>query len=71
MRSFSQTLNVKGPPGIDLPGIDSVEIARGFGCKALLVDKAASLQPALTEAWRTDGPVLIDVPVDAAVPKLY
>ncbi len=37
MRSFSQTLNVKGPPGIDLPGIDSVQIAKGFGCAALRV----------------------------------
>ena len=35
MRSFSQTLKVKAPPGIDLPGIDSVQIAKGFGCAAL------------------------------------
>lgn len=71
MRSFSQTLNVKGPPGIDLPGIDSVQIAAGLGCKALRVSKAASLEAALTEVWRADGPVLVDVPVDHAVAKLY
>jgi benzoylformate decarboxylase len=71
MRSFSQTLNVKGPPGIDLPGIDSAQIAQGFGCKALRVDKAAALEAALGDAWRSDGPVLIDVPVDQAVTKLY
>jgi benzoylformate decarboxylase len=71
MRSFSQTLNVKGPPGIDLPGLDSVQIAAGFGCTSFRVEKAAELQKALTNAWRTDGPVLIDVPVDQAVVKLY
>ena len=71
MRSFSQTLNVKAPPGIDLPGIDSVQIAAGFGCKALRVSKAASLEAALTEAWRADGPALVDVPVDHAVARLY
>jgi benzoylformate decarboxylase len=71
MRSFSQTLNVKGPPGIDLPGIDPVQIAAGFGCASLRVDKAAALEKALTEAWRAEGPVLIDVPVDQAVVKLY
>jgi benzoylformate decarboxylase len=71
MRSFSQTLNVKGPPGIDLPGIDSVKIAAGFGCKALRVSSAAPLHAALADAWRADGPVLIDVPVDPAVTKLY
>lgn len=71
MRAFSQTLNVKGPPGIDLPGIDSAQIAAGFGCRALRVDKAASLEAALADAWRSDGPVLIDVQVDPAVPRLY
>ena len=71
MRSFSQTLNVKAPPGIDLPGIDAVQIAKGFGCHAHRVDKAAALEPALREAWRADGPVLLDVPVDLAVQKLY
>jgi benzoylformate decarboxylase len=71
MRSFSQTLNVKAPPGIDLPGIDAVQIAAGFGCRALRIDKAAALPSALSDAWRTDGTVLIDVPVDLAVTKLY
>ena len=71
MRSFSQTLNVKGPPGIDLPGIDPVQIARVLAARALRVEKAAALEQALAEAWRTDGPVLMDVPVDQAVAKLY
>lgn len=71
MRAFSQTLNVKAPPGIDLPGIDPVQIASGFGCAASRIAKATALEAALSEAWRADGPVLIDVPVDPAVPKLY
>jgi benzoylformate decarboxylase len=71
MRSFSQTLNVKAPPGIDLPGIDPVQIAQGFGCKALRIDRAAALETALADAWKTEGPMLIDVPVDLAVTKLY
>jgi benzoylformate decarboxylase len=71
MRSFSQTLKVKAPPGIDLPGIETVRIARGFGCAALRVDKAAALEAALHDAWRADRPVVIDVPVDTEVHKLY
>jgi thiamine pyrophosphate-dependent acetolactate synthase large subunit-like protein len=54
-----------------LPGIDPVQIAAGFGCASLRVEKAAALQEALANGWRTDGPVLIDVPVDQAVVKLY
>ena len=71
MRSFSQTLNVKGPPGIDLPGLDSAQIAAGFGCASMRIEKAAQLQDALSGAWRTNGPVLVDVVVDQAVTKLY
>lgn len=71
MRSFSRTLNVDGPPGIDLPGIDSVQIAAGFGCSASQVQDARLLEAVLTDAWCADGPVLIDVPVDHAVTMLY
>jgi benzoylformate decarboxylase len=71
MRSFSQTLKVKAPPGIDLPGIELVEIAKGFGCASLRIDKASALEAALRDAWRSDGPVVIDVPVDTEVHKLY
>jgi thiamine pyrophosphate-dependent acetolactate synthase large subunit-like protein len=48
-----------------------VLIAEGFGCKALRVDTSATLGDALVEAWKAEGPVLIDVPVDQAVHKLY
>lgn len=71
MRSFSRALNVEGPPGVDLPGIDSVQIAAGFGCAASRVLNAASLEAALIEAWRVNGPVLLDVSVDRAVATLY
>ena len=71
LRSFSRVLNVQAPPGIDLPGLDCVQIAAGFGCTALRVGKAAALEEVLAQAWRTEGPVLVDVPVDTEVHKLY
>jgi benzoylformate decarboxylase len=71
MRSFSQVLGVKNPPGIDLPGLDFVSLARGMGCPGLRVIRAEELGQALAEACRSRGPMLVDVAVDPAIPKLY
>src|SRR5690606_9221045 len=43
MRSFSQVMQVQAVPGLDLPGIDIVAIAQGFGASAERVEKAADL----------------------------
>ena len=39
MRSFSQVMQVRNVPGLDLPGIDFVPIAQGLGCDAVRVTK--------------------------------
>ena len=61
-------------PGLDLPGLDIVSIARGFGCVARRIDRAVELLDELRLAFagaRRDGvPVLLDVAVDPAVPPL-
>jgi len=35
MRSFSQVMQVRNVPGLDLPDIDFVKIAEGMGCHAV------------------------------------
>jgi benzoylformate decarboxylase len=71
MRSFSQVMQVRNVPGLDLPGIDFVKIAEGFGCDAVRVTKSAELVPALQRGLAHDGTSLIEVMVDSAVPMLY
>jgi benzoylformate decarboxylase len=71
MRSFSQVMQVRNVPGLDLPGIDFVAIAQGLGCDAVRVSKASELAPALSRGLAHDGTSLIEVMVDAAVPVLY
>jgi benzoylformate decarboxylase len=71
MRSFSQVMQVRNVPGLDLPGIDFVAIAQGMGCDAVRVDHAAALPAALARALAFDGVSLVEVMVDAAVPLLY
>jgi benzoylformate decarboxylase len=71
LRSFSQTMQLRNVPGLELPEIDVVKIAQGFGCDAMRVSQAAKLAPALTQALSHDGVSVVDVLVDAAVPLLY
>src|ERR1700686_4620984 len=71
MRSFSQVMQVRNVPGLDLPGIDFVKIAEGMGCDAVRVAKSSDLAGALKRGLAHDGVSLIEVTVDSAVPLLY
>jgi benzoylformate decarboxylase len=71
MRSFSQVMQVRNVPGLDLPGIDFVSIAQGMGCDAVRVSRSSELVPALRRGLAYEGTSLIEVMVDSAVPLLY
>jgi benzoylformate decarboxylase len=71
MRSFSQVMQVRDVPGLDLPGIDFVKIAEGLGCDAVRATRSSELRPALERGLAHKGVSLIEVVVDSAVPLLY
>jgi benzoylformate decarboxylase len=71
MRSFSQVMQVRNVPGLELPGIDFVKLAEGMGCHAVRVTKSSELAGALSDGLSHDGTSLIEVMVDSAVPLLY
>ncbi|MBH5388491.1 benzoylformate decarboxylase [Bradyrhizobium diversitatis] len=71
MRSFSQVMQVRNVPGLELPGIDFVQLAEGMGCHAVRVTKAAELGEALKRGMAYAGTSLVEVIVDSAVPVLY
>ncbi|GGI31630.1 benzoylformate decarboxylase [Bradyrhizobium guangdongense] len=71
MRSFSQVMQVRNVPGLELPGIDFIRLAEGMGCHAVRVSKAAELGEALKRGMAFEGTSLIEVMVDSAVPVLY
>ena len=71
MRSFSQVMQVRDVPGLDLPGIDFVKIAQGLGCDAVRATRSSELRPALERGLAHKGVSLIEVVVDSAVPLLY
>jgi len=71
MRSFSQVMQVRNVPGLDLPGLDFVKLAEGMGCDAVRVTTASELPSALKRGLAHDGTSLVEVMVDSAVPLLY
>lgn len=71
MRSFSQVMQVRNVPGLDLPGLDFVKLAEGMGCDAVRVTKASELASALSRSLGHGGASLVEVMVDSAVPLLY
>jgi benzoylformate decarboxylase len=71
MRAFSEVLQVRKVPGIDLPGLDFVTLAAGMGCAGVRVSHAAELDAALRGSFAATGPHLIEVVVDPATAKLY
>jgi len=58
-------------PGLDLPDLDIVAIARGMGMPAERVTSPDQVEPALARALATEGPCLVAVTVDRAVPALF
>jgi benzoylformate decarboxylase len=70
LRGFSDFTNV-GPniPGVELPGIDMVKIAQGYGMTAREVDRPEDLEPALSEAFASKRPYLLNVLVQKAGQK--
>src|SRR5258708_5673281 len=70
MRSFSQVMQVRNVPGLDLPGIDFVKIAQGMGCDAVRVTKSSELAAALQPGLAHDGLSVIYLVLASALPLL-
>src|SRR5204863_5250525 len=71
MRSFSQVMQVRNVPGLDIGGLDFVKLAQGHGCDAVRVTKSSELAPALQRALSYGGASLVEVVIDSTVPLLY
>ena len=64
LKAFAEQLKAPGVPGLDLPGIDYVSIAKGYGCEARRVVRPQDLEPALREGLEMKTPYLLEVEID-------
>ena len=64
------TIDTPGVPGLDLPGIDFVSLAKGYGVAAERVSAATDLAAALSRGMSAGAPHLVEVEIDPTVPPL-
>lgn len=64
MVEFQEEMKYKRSSGVDFGTVDFVKYAESFGAKGLRVTNQEELEAAIKEGYETDGPVLIDIPVN-------
>ncbi len=62
LRWFADVLKVQNVPGLDVPGIDFVSLAHGYGVKAIHAETQDEITAALQNAFISNAPVLIEIP---------
>src|ERR1700730_3094480 len=62
VRWFSDVLQAKDVPGLDIPGLDFCALARGYGVSAAHADNIDALRSLLRRALAQRRPILIEVP---------
>ncbi len=70
LKAFAEEQDTHGVPGLELPEIDFVALAKGYGCSGNRVATREALAQALLDALRHDGPTLLEIPITAAVAPL-
>jgi benzoylformate decarboxylase len=64
LKQFADQLDNPGVPGLDLPGIDFVSLAKGYGCDGRKIVRPQELETTLREAIAKDSPYLLEVEID-------
>lgn len=70
LKAFAEQQQTPGVPGMDLPGLDFVALAKGYGCTAFRVATTDALAQGLQEALSRHGPTVLEVPITSAVAPL-
>ncbi|WP_238123732.1 MULTISPECIES: benzoylformate decarboxylase [unclassified Xanthobacter] len=70
LKAFALLEETPGVPGLDLPGLDIVSLARGYGCTAERIADLDALKARVKAGFAGDGPLVIEVPIDSTIPPL-
>jgi len=63
LKEFAVLENTPNVPGLDLPGLDIVSAAKGFGCASVLTKTKEEIKKAFGAALSADGPTVIVIPI--------
>src|ERR1700723_3314060 len=70
LKSFAKLQDTPGVPGLDIPGIDIVSIAKGYGCDAERLDDLDEIKKAAVEAWSKSKPTVLEIRISPQIPPL-
>jgi benzoylformate decarboxylase len=70
LKSFAVLEETPGIPGVDIPGIDIVSIAKGYGCDSARLEDLDAIKKAALAAWKKSKPTVLEVPISPQVPPL-
>ena len=70
LKAFARLEQTPGVPGLDLPSLDIVSIASGYGCDATLVADLDAVKQAVAAAWTKNVPTVLEVRISAQIPAL-
>jgi benzoylformate decarboxylase len=70
LKAFANFEGAGGVPGLDLPGLDTVKLAEGFGCPARRITDPGAVAGALRDALRGETPMLLEVPIRPEAPRV-
>jgi benzoylformate decarboxylase len=70
LKAFAELEHAPGVPGLDLPGLDIVSIAKGYGCDAIRVSDLDAIERTVAAAWTKDAPTVLEVQISPQVPPL-
>jgi benzoylformate decarboxylase len=71
LKSYRDRLGLTGVPGLDVPGLDHLALARGYGMPAHRVETPGDLAEALRESLAVGVPTLLEVPVTGTDTTLW
>jgi benzoylformate decarboxylase len=63
LKEFAELQQTPNVPALDLPDLDIVATAKGFGCAAVGARTKQEIQEAFTKALNASGPTVIAVPI--------
>lgn len=64
MVEFQEKMKYQRASGVDFGPVDFVKYAAAFGAKGIRATSVEELEKALEEGFATEGPVIIDIPID-------
>jgi benzoylformate decarboxylase len=70
LKSFAELEQTPNVPGLDIPGLDFVSIAKGYGCDAARLDDLDAIKRAARMAWAKELPTVLEIPISPQVPPL-